>query len=125
MEGRPGRSLLTLSLAGTLLLTGCAGKGQSVAGQMQAIQTAYGRLESFTAQAEVTADYGQRVYGYSVDLKGNLASGAMTVTEPENIAGTMLTWTDGETELEYDGRSWTPARCQEAVCRRRTLCRLC
>lgn len=92
-----------MSLAGTLLLTGCAGKGQSVAGQMQAIQTAYGRLESFTAQAEVTADYGQRVYGYSVDLKGNLASGAMTVTEPENIAGTMLTWTDGETELEYDG----------------------
>ncbi len=103
MEGRPGRSLLTLSLAGTLLLTGCAGKGESAAGQMQAVQTAYGRLANFTAQAEVTADYGQRVYGYSVDIKGDLKSGTMTVNEPENIAGTVLTWTDGETELEYDG----------------------
>ena len=103
MKGRPGRRLLTLSLAGTLLLTGCAGKGESSAGQMQAIQTAYGKLEGFTAQAEVTADYGQRVYGYSVDIKGDLTSGTMTVTEPENIAGTVLTWTDGKTELEYDG----------------------
>lgn len=92
-----------LSLAGALLLTGCAGKGESATGQIQAIQMAYGRLEHFTAQAEVTADYGQRVYGYSVTIEGDRNSGTMTVTEPESIAGTVLTWSDGETELEYDG----------------------
>lgn len=36
-------------------------------------------------------------------LRATWTPGAMTVTEPENIAGTVLTWTDGETELEYDG----------------------
>ncbi len=43
------------------------------------------------------------MYGYNVAIEGSLDAGAMTVTEPENIAGTVLTWTDGETELEYDG----------------------
>ena len=102
MEVRPGQGLLTLTMAGALLLTGCSG-GESAGDRLQAVQAAYGRLKQFSAQAEVTADYGERVYGYNVAIEGNLDAGAMTVTEPENIAGTVLTWTDGETELEYDG----------------------
>lgn len=103
MEGRPGRKLLTLTLAGMLLLTGCAGKDKSAENRVLAAQAAYGKLKSFTAEAEVTADYGQRVYGYTATLKGDLKSGTMTVSEPENIAGTVLTWTDGKTELDCDG----------------------
>ena len=102
MEVRPGQGLLTLTMAGALLLTGCSG-GESAGDRLQAVQAAYGRLKQFSAQAEVTADYGERVYGYNVAIEGSLDAGAMTVTEPENIAGTVLTWTDGETELEYDG----------------------
>ncbi len=103
MEGRAGRKLLTLTLTGMLLLTGCAGRGENPESRVQAVQTAYGKLERFTAQAEVTADYGQRVYGYSVALKGDLESGTMTVTQPESIADTVLGWSDGKTELEYGG----------------------
>lgn len=100
---RPGQFVLTLTLAGTLLLTaGCSG-GKGAASQMAAAQAAYSQLTQFTARGEVTADYGQRVYGYTVDAEGTPGAGAMTVTEPEQIAGTVLTWSDGETELEYDG----------------------
>lgn len=132
MEVRPGQGLLTLTMAGALLLTGCSG-GESAGDRLQAVQAAYGRLKQFSAQAEVTADYGERVYGYNVAIEGNLDAGAMTVTEPENIAGTVLTWTDGETELEYrmreagyrrPVREWSlsggrHARCAEGLQKRR------
>lgn len=81
MEVRPGQGLLTLTMAGALLLTGCSG-GESAGDRLQAVQAAYGRLKQFSAQAEVTADYGERVYGYNVAIEGNLDAGAMTVTEP-------------------------------------------
>ena len=60
-------------------------------------------MSGCTAQAEITADYGQRVYGYTVDLTVQGGSGVMTVKEPENLAGTVLTWSDGETKLAFDG----------------------
>ena len=102
MGKRPLRSVLTLMLAGSFLLSaGCAGR--SPASRMDAVQAAYREMAGCTAQAEVTADYGQRVYGYTVELQGSRDAGAMTVTEPENIAGTVLTWSDGETGLEYEG----------------------
>lgn len=103
MEGKTRRRLLVLTLTGLLVLTGCTGQGASAKSRVQAAQKAYGALKSFTAQAEVTADYGERVYGYTVDLKGDQTSGTMKVTEPENIAGSVLAWNDGKTELEYDG----------------------
>lgn len=94
--------LLALSLAGVLSLTGCAG-GNRAKDRIQAAQTVYRAMSGCSAQAEITADYGQRVYGYTVALTVEGGSGVMTVTEPENIAGTVLTWSDGETTLEYDG----------------------
>ena len=88
-----------------LLLAACGGEGGGSEAEELAlvIRGEYLAMTGCTAHMEVTADYGQRVYGYSVDIKGDLKSGTMTVNEPENIAGTVLTWTDGETELEYDG----------------------
>lgn len=97
------RSLLLLTLTGTLLLTGCAGGGSSAKRKLQATQSVYRTMSGCTAQAEITADYGQRVYGYTVDLTVKGGSGVMTVKEPENLAGTVLTWSDGETKLAFDG----------------------
>lgn len=94
--------LLAAGLTGVWLLTSCAG-GNQAKDRMQAAQAVYRTMSGCTAQAEITADYGQRVYGYIVDLTAAGGSGVMTVKEPETIAGTVLTWSDGETQLEYDG----------------------
>lgn len=97
------RSLLLLTVTSALLLTGCTGGGSSTKGKLEAAQSVYRTMSGCTAQAEITADYGQRVYGYTVDLTVKGGSGVMTVKEPENLAGTVLTWSDGETQLAFDG----------------------
>ena len=97
------RSLLLLTATSALLLTGCTGGGSSAKRQSEAAQSVYRTMSGCTAQAEITADYGQRVYGYTVDLTVKGGSGVMTVKEPENLAGTVLTWSDGETKLAFDG----------------------
>lgn len=71
--------------------------------QVRNVREQYEAMQSVTATAELTADYGDRVYCYQAELAGNAASGSMTVLTPENIAGTVLKWSDGETRLEYDG----------------------
>ena len=97
------RSLLLLTVTSTLLLTGCTGGGSSARSKLEAAQSVYRTMSGCTAQAEITADYGQRVYGYTVDLTVQGGSGVMTVKQPENLAGTVLTWSDGETQLAFDG----------------------
>lgn len=97
------RSLLLLTATSALLLTGCTGGGSSAKRKLEAAQSVYRTMSGCTAQAEITADYGQRVYGYTVDLTVKDGSGVMTVKEPENLAGTVLTWSDGETKLAFDG----------------------
>lgn len=97
------RSLLLLTATSALLLTGCTGGGSSTKGKLEAAQSVYRTMSGCTAQAEITADYGQRVYGYTVDLTVKGGSGVMTVKQPENLAGTVLTWSDGETQLAFDG----------------------
>lgn len=97
------RSLLLLTVTSALLLTGCTGGGSSTKSKLEAAQSVYRTMSGCTAQAEITADYGQRVYGYTVDLTVKGGSGVMTVKEPENLAGTVLTWSDGETKLAFDG----------------------
>lgn len=97
------RSLLLLTATSALLLTGCTGGGSSTKDKLEAAQSVYRTMSGCTAQAEITADYGQRVYGYTVDLTVKGGSGVMTVKQPENLAGTVLTWSDGETKLAFDG----------------------
>ena len=97
------RSLLLLTATSALLLTGCTGGGSSARSKLEAAQSVYRTMSGCTAQAEITADYGQRVYGYTVDLTVKGGSGVMTVKQPENLAGTVLTWSDGETKLAFDG----------------------
>ena len=53
---------------------------------------------------DLTADYGQRVYGYTVDFSETEKDGlSMVITAPENVAGVTARIADGQTALEYDG----------------------
>ncbi len=89
-----------------LLLAACAGGGGGSAAEEAALQirTEYLAMGSCTASVELTADYGQRVYTYAVDLSWTRdADTLMTVTAPESVAGTAVRISKGETWLEYDG----------------------
>ena len=53
---------------------------------------------------DLTADYGQRVYEYTVDFSETEKDGlSMVITAPEEVAGITVHITDGQTALEYDG----------------------
>ncbi|MCI8477428.1 MAG: hypothetical protein HFE97_03640 [Oscillospiraceae bacterium] len=90
-----------------LLLSACGGAGSSgnEAEQLALeIRTEYLNMTACTAALELTADYGQRVYQYSMDLNYQREGATtLTVTAPENIAGMTACLEEGETALEYDG----------------------
>jgi hypothetical protein len=92
------------------LLAGCgggAGKSGNAADELAlSIRTEYLAMTACAATVDITADYGQRVYEYTLAVSwqkgGELV---LTVLEPENIAGITARIQDGSTYLEYDGVS--------------------
>lgn len=85
-----------------LLLSGC-GVGEGNPDQAAiGLQETYRQLTAFQAQAQVTADYGDRAYQYTVLCQGNAQTGGLTVTEPESIAGAGTRWENGQTCLDYE-----------------------
>ena len=70
------------------------------------IRTEYLAMTACTAAVDITADYGQRVYEYSMDLSWHKdGETKLTVTAPEKIAGITARIHDGKSYLEYDGAS--------------------
>ncbi len=99
------RSAVICVLMMTLVLTACGGRAQanSPQEQMLAIRAAYLAADSYAAKLDVMADYGQRVYNYSVDVTVAGGESVLTVTDPEELAGITARLTDGQSQLEYDG----------------------
>ena len=88
----------------SLLLTGCGGGGVSEAEQLAlAVRGEYLAMEGCTAQAAVTADYGQRVYDYGMTLAAEGEETVLTLTAPETVAGMTARTRGEESGLEYDG----------------------
>lgn len=93
-----------------ILLTGCSRGGQGAGGSAEElamnIRTEYLAMTACHASVDITADYGQRVYEYSMDISWQKnGETRLTVTEPENIAGITARIQDGKSYLEYDGAS--------------------
>ncbi len=88
-----------------LLLPSCGGETGNEAEQLALdIRTEYLAMQSCAAHVELTADYGQRVYTYGLDLSYvREEEMTLTITEPEHIAGIMAHIWEGETTLEYEG----------------------
>lgn len=85
-----------------VLCTGCQVTANKPETRVKELRKLYQTMESLHATADITADYGERIYQYSVAIEGDVSSGSMTVQSPENIAGTVLQWSDGTTSLSYD-----------------------
>jgi hypothetical protein len=80
------------------MLTSC-GRGSSSEATIRELRSPFGADSVLTARAELTADYGERVYEYTVSIEGTQKEGKLTVEKPENIAGTVLGWSYGSTTL--------------------------
>lgn len=93
-----------------ILLTGCSGGGQGGVRSAEelalSIRGEHLAMTSCTASADITADYGQRVYEYSMRVSWEKGGETvLTITAPESIAGITARIKDGTSYLEYDGVS--------------------
>ena len=96
-------SLFALTIP-LLLLSGClgGGEGQKILDLALTVRGEYLAMTQCAAQAELTADYGQRVYTYTLDVAGTAEELTLTVTEPDLIAGITARVKQGESFLAYD-----------------------
>ena len=88
----------------SLLLSACAAAGEKgPQEQALAIRRQYLEHTGCTASLDVTADYGQRVYTYTVDVRTAGAKLTLTVTAPQELAGITAHVDETGSRLEYDG----------------------
>lgn len=108
------KTRLLLPILLTALLASCAqtgtvpGTGQELTAEEEArqVRTEFLAASSCTGTAEVTADYGQRVYEFGLDFSWVLdGETVLTLTAPEDLAGLTARITQGRSRLEFDGIS--------------------
>lgn len=85
-----------------LILSGCHAGGS---GQQLALDIRSGLLKasSIAITADVTADYGDRVYQFIFTYTGNGAGGTLEILSPKNIAGVKAKVTVTGGTISYDG----------------------
>lgn len=108
------KKLLSLPILLIFLLTSCtttggapgAGAEQTAEEAARVLRTAYLAADSCSGTVGVTADYGLRVYEFTLDFTWQRAGETvLTLTAPEELAGLTARVAQGETWLEYDGIS--------------------
>ena len=85
-----------------LSLCACGGKA-GTDNFTEEIKTEYSAAKSVTMIAEVTADYGKRVYQYKLRCICKDGEAELEVMEPEGIKGIKAHVSNGKTGLEYEG----------------------
>ena len=99
------RSSVACVLMISLLLSAC-GTGEGTTGlqeQALAIRSSYLECTGCTAQLNVTADYGQRVYAYTVNVTATAEETVLVVAQPQELAGVTVRLNGKRGQLEYDG----------------------
>lgn len=101
------RKLCCVPMIALLFLTGCSGRANISEGEKLAleIRSEFLAASSCTAKAEVTADYGQRVYQYSLDITASEEETVLVLTQPDTVAGITARIMKETGWLEYDGLS--------------------
>ncbi|MDR1588703.1 MAG: hypothetical protein LBS51_00735 [Oscillospiraceae bacterium] len=69
------------------------------------IKDVFRGAESVETTADITADYGDGVFSFSVKYTGSADMGTVEILEPERIAGITARVVFPECSLEYDGLS--------------------
>lgn len=100
------KRLCALMMILVLPLAACGGNegGNQAEEALSRVRGQYLELTGCSGHAELTADYGQRVYTYGLDFTWRREGETLlTLTAPELVAGTVAHIAAGETALEYDG----------------------
>ena len=86
-----------------LLLCACGGE-HAENDLVLDLRSDFQTMDTWAGQMDVTADYGQRVYEYTVSFTGSKEEGTvLTILAPEEAAGITAEAKDGQTWLDYDG----------------------
>lgn len=93
-----------------LLLAGCGGGGNSGGNAAEElalnIRTEYLAMTACATTVDITADYGQRVYEFTMSVSWQKdGETLLKVESPEEIAGITARIGNGSSYLEYDGAS--------------------
>ena len=97
------RFLYTPMLLLCLILAAC-GEEPSYDEEALRLRTDYLAMQSCQGTAEITADYGQRVYDYTVDFSWQREGEAViTIKSPQEVAGITARLGNGESQMEFDG----------------------
>lgn len=108
------RKCLAVLLIPLLLLAGCQGESgadpgggeQTAEEEARQVRTEFLAAGSCSGTAEVTADYGQRVYEFTLNFSWEKeGETVLTLTAPEELAGLTARAAQGQTRLEFDGIS--------------------
>lgn len=101
------RRFLTCAPMILLLLLLCAcGKDSKAEERALSIRAQLVNAEACVMQADLTADYGDRVYTYALNFDWKKAGqSSLTVLKPDNIAGVTAVLEEGKTALTYEGTS--------------------
>ncbi len=92
-----------ISLLLLCLLCGCTGADSNNDLTLE-LRSDFLSREGCSGVMELTADYGQRVYAYTVEFDGTVKDGmTLVITAPEEVAGITANIREGQTYLEYDG----------------------
>ena len=87
-----------------LPLAACGGGGNEADEALLQVRRQYLEMTACSGHMDLTADYGERVYTYGMDFAwAKEGETLLTLTAPENVAGTTARIFKGETALEYDG----------------------
>lgn len=108
------KKLLLLPILLISLLTSCTGAGggpgagqeQTAEEEARQVRTEFLAAGSCAGTAAVTADYGQRVYEFTLDFSWEKeGETVLTLTAPEELAGLTARIAQGQSRLEFDGIS--------------------
>lgn len=108
------RKYLASLLIPLLLLAGCQEKAGTIPGGgeltaeevARTVRTEYLAADRCAGTVEVTADYGLRVYEFTLDFTWEReGETVLTLTAPEELAGLTARVAEGKTRLEFDGIS--------------------
>ena len=97
--------MFVLMIAAPIILSSCATRsgGGNVQERILEIRTDMLHAQRLIINAQITADYGDRVYEFTVRYTGEAGISEIAILSPEQIAGVTAEITDGGTTLIFDG----------------------